>query len=40
VQWREDSYRREGSPAAQAHQRALTDLAHVLINSSEFIHIE
>jgi mono/diheme cytochrome c family protein len=40
VESREKSYRDEKSPPAQSRHRALTDLAHVLFNSSEFIHVE
>jgi len=40
VHSRESSYRGEKEQAAQPRHRALTDLAHVLLNSSEFIHIE
>ena len=40
VQSRENAYRGEKIQPAQARHRALTDLAHVLVNSSEFIHIE
>ena len=37
---REKAYLTEQSAAHPARQRALTDLAHVLMNSSEFLHIE
>ncbi len=40
VQSRENGYAGEKVQPAQARHRALTDLAHVLFNSSEFIHIE
>ena len=40
VEAREAAYAKEPSPANPPRQRALTDLAHVLFNSSEFIYIE
>lgn len=40
VQDRERVYSTEPSATPPARQRALTDLAHVLLNSSEFLHIE
>ena len=40
LQSREASYRGEKTTPAQARHRALMDLAHVLLNSSEFIYIE
>lgn len=40
VQGRERVYSNEPPATPPARQRALTDLAHVLLNSSEFLHIE
>jgi len=40
VQSRESSYRGEKVQPAQPRHRALADLAHVLLNSSAFIHVE
>jgi hypothetical protein len=37
---REAAYRTESTPENDSRRRALTDLAHVLLNSSEFIFIE
>ena len=40
VETREAVYAKEPATANPPRQRALTDLAHVLFNSSEFIYIE
>ena len=40
VRAREEAYRGENPADANAAHRALADLAHVLLNSSEFLHVE